>query len=109
MKNLFETPEQRQAGIIAFTGLLNDEGWKLYSQILQANIDVLIDQILVGGIPEEKLNALRKKLEAYKEALNIPQDEIKRLQPIESNEPSLDPFETREELVERRKIVDNAN
>ena len=100
---LFNTSQKRLAAKAAFTTLLTHPGWLLFEKITKANIEVVKQIILKGGIKEDALDGYRKKLEAYEEDLNCPRVILKNLDPVKAgDQPKLDPYPTVEELKEKR-------
>jgi len=89
---LFDSEEKREAAIITFTTGKDNPFWKLMTQILEANIEVVTEQILEGSDTKEETDRLRDKLKVYKELLNTPAMMIERLTPVEGEEPNLDPY-----------------
>lgn len=104
MKDLFDTKEKIDAGLAAFTVLVQSPGWKLFEEILDQNIEVLSDQIINGSEDEsiEVVRRLRDKLQAYKDVRNTPHDLIAKFQSNEDTIPEDDPFDTVESLKAKR-------
>lgn len=105
---LFNTEKKRQAAILTFKNGMNTPFWQLMTEILKANIKVITEQILNGGIDttKEQMDRLRDKLKVHKEIVDTPMSMIKKLTPSpEGEEPNLDPFQTAEELKKERKKV----
>ena len=102
-KDLFDTDEKAMEAISLFGNLIDNEGWKLHVKVMQANIDVLTEGILNGGVPEKQLNLLRMKREALKECIGNPQKQIKDLSPTEVvDDDNPDPYE-----IPIKKKLDN--
>ena len=105
----FNTKKKREAALVNFSGLLTHPGWKLFEQITNANIEVVTDLILTGknldgkAANEDEMDRLRDKLQVYKDQMNTPKKMIKSFESSESEEPNLDPFQTRKQLEEERK------
>ena len=89
---IFDSPEKIQAGIDNFTTLLTHPGWQLLESIVNVNIQILTDNILNGG-DKEQMDRLRDKLEAHKNIINTPRDQIKKLKGSESPVPEPDPYD----------------
>ncbi len=107
---LFNTKKKREAALVSFSGLLTHPGWKLFEQITEANIEVVKELILTGKnldgkvATEDEMDRLRDKLQVYRDQMNTPKMMIKSFESSESEEPNLDPFQTRKQLeAERRK------
>lgn len=104
MKDLFDTEEKVNLGIAAFRGLLNDPGWKLLEQILDANIEILRERLENGTEEETKedIDVLRKQLAIFRQTRNMPNIMIEKLESSEGVEPNDDPFLSVEELAKKR-------
>ena len=104
MKDLFDTAEKVELGIAAFRGLLNDPGWKLLEQILDANIEILRER-LENGVEEETkedIDVIRKQLAIFRQTRNMPNIMIEKLTNADADEPNDDPFLSVEELKKKR-------
>jgi len=103
--DLFDSEAKIKSGISNFTNLLSHPGWKLIEEILNANIEIIKEQLEVGVEDETKtdIDLLRKKLSIYREVLNTPKNMIIKLQSPEGVEPSIDPFDTAEDIKKRRE------
>jgi len=93
-EDLFDTLDKRKLAISSFTTLIKSAGWKLHEAIIQANIDILKQQILEGGVDEKELDKKREKLKAYEECMRDPETMIKKLEDTETEVPSVDPYDT---------------
>ena len=102
---LFDTQEKRDLAIANMVNLKNDAGWLLVVSILEANIDIIKDQILNGieNETKETIDLLRDKLKAYENLKNTPDMIIQRLTTGEPVTPVLDPFQTVDEWRKERK------
>lgn len=102
---LLNTEAKRKSAIGAMTNLTNDEGWKLFVKILDANIEVLKDRIVKkpNDEKEAELDRLRDKVTVYEECKNTPNRLISALTPSDSSsEIEVDPFDTVESLERER-------
>ena len=106
---IFNTEKKRQAALATFKTGVNTSFWNLMTQILEANIKVVTEQILSGKMPDgtdatkKQMDRLRDKLMVYKEVKDTPNLMAKQLVSTEGEAPSLDPFYTAEELKKERK------
>jgi hypothetical protein len=102
---LFDTKEKRDLAISQMANLKSDAGWLLVISILDANIEIIKDQILNGldNETKESIDRLRDKLQAYQNLKGTPDMIIKQLTEGESITPVIDPFQTVEELRKERK------
>ena len=100
----FGTEKDRTDAISAFTNLLNSEGWKLVVEILDANIEVLQEQLESGIENETKadVDRIRDKLRLSREMRDTPQTMIRKLEApvIETENP--DPYDTEEDIKKRK-------
>ena len=101
---LFDTQEKIDTALASLKTLLDQPGWKLLEEIIDANIEVVGEQILNGveGETKENIDRLRDKLKVYKEVRNTPQNMIDKLESQENKVPEMDPFETVESLRKAR-------
>lgn len=78
---LFDSQSKKEAGVIAFTELVQHPGWVLFTQILDANIKVTQDLLSDSTTEHTKEgdDSLREKLNLYKKMKNTPHDMIKEL------------------------------
>lgn len=102
---LFDTKEKRELAIASMINLKNDSGWLLVVSIIDANIEIIKDQILNGIDNETKdtIDRLRDKLKAYENLKNTPDMVIKQLTEAGTVTPDLDPFQKVADLTEERK------
>lgn len=102
---LFDTKEKRDLALANMANLKNHAGWQLVVSILEANIELVKEQILTGVENETKemINQLRDKLKAYENLKDTPDKIIKGLETGEPAAPNLDPFQTVDELIKQRK------
>lgn len=96
---LFDTQSKRDKAVSDLSGLIEHPGWKLYVQILEANIDFLKMQLEEGldaeGVEETKadIDRIRDKLKICREMRDTPMTTIKKLT-TESPEPvNDDPYD----------------
>lgn len=103
--DLFDSEAKIKSGISNFTNLLSHPGWKLMEDILKTNIEIIRIQLEEGKDEETKadIDLLREKLKMYREVLNTPKNMIIKLQSPEGVEPSIDPFDTAEDIKKRRE------
>jgi len=102
-EHLFDTEEKQQNAIATLRDGMNTPFWKLITDILKDNIELITEQILEGG-KTKKMNRLRDRLKIHKEIVNTPKLMIKRLSPSpEGKEPNLDPYQTAEEIKKARE------
>lgn len=95
MANLFDTPTKIEKAAADFTNLLENPGWKLVEQILDANIEVCKMQLEEGtGEAETKdsIERLREKLRIYKEIRNTPQTMLDKFSSGEDIPVDFDPY-----------------
>ncbi len=102
---LFDTKQKRDLAIANMVNLKTNPGWVLVISILDANIEVLKNQILNGIEDETKetIDRLRDKLKAYENLKSTPDMIIKQLTEDKPIAPVFDPFQTVEELKKQRK------
>jgi hypothetical protein len=102
---LFDTKEKRELATASMVNLKTNPGWVLILSILDANIEVLKNQILNGIDDETKetIDRLRDKLKAYENLKNTPDMVIKQLTEDVLVAPVFDPFQTIEDLKKQRK------
>lgn len=106
---LFNTEKKREAATIAFETGVNTPFWKLMVQILEANIGVVTEHILNGTTlkgekaTKEQMDRLRDKLTVYEDVKDTPGRMVKSFASPKGEEPSLDPFQTEEQLKKERK------
>lgn len=101
---IFDTPEKREGALAKLRQLKGDPGWLLVVEVLQANIDVVKDQIL-HGVDDETLdltNLLRDRLSCYESLRDTPDKLIAQLEGSSSEEPVIDPFYTVDQLKRAR-------
>jgi hypothetical protein len=105
MKDFFDTSEKIESAVSNFKNLLNASGWKIFVEIVEANMDVVKDRILTGveGETKEEIDRLRDKLKVYEEVINTPQNMINKFISSDTEVPDVDPYETMEDLNQRRK------
>lgn len=102
----FSNQAKINSAISNFKNLLNHPGWKLYLEILDANIEVVRNRLLNGVEGEETkddIDRLRDKLRIYNELKNTPQSMIDKLMSNDFELPDDDPYETVNQLKSRRK------
>lgn len=96
MENLFQTEQDINNGIAAFEILITTEGWLLVEKIVNANIEVL-KQNIINGVGEEKIedvNRLRDRLKAYQDIIKTPHKMITQLKQEDEKEEVFDPYLT---------------
>jgi len=96
MNELFDTPEKAEVALAQFRQLQTTEGWVLFKKIVQANIDVLKEQIINGleGESPEAMDRKRDKLKAYEDIIGTPEMMIKKLTPSTPSHDENDPYDT---------------
>ena len=100
MEDKFETKAQQEDAINNFKNLLKHAGWQQLVQIIEANVEVVREQILSGTdergekIAEEEMATMRVNLRIHEEVKNIPSKFIKDYSANEGEEPDVDPFPT---------------
>ena len=105
-KDLFNTKEKIDAALAAFKTLINHPGWILLEEILNANIEVVKEQLETGTGDEETkegIDRLRDKLKVYKEMRDTPKIMIAKLESPGDEVPATDPYENADELRAKRK------
>ena len=105
MEDIFNSKEKSEQAISSFKTLLDHPGWLLVTGILNANIDVVREQLEFGtgdGETKDTVDRLRDKLRIYREIRDTPKNMIKRLETPKEIEVTDDPFETVEELKKSR-------
>ena len=105
MDNLFDSQEKRETAITGFQSLLSHPGWLLVKKIIEANIEVIRQQLENGtGENESKadVDRLRDKLRSYREIFNTPEILIEKLQETKGKEIVFDPFHTADSLNKLR-------
>jgi len=105
MKDLFDTQQKIDQAVADFTTLLSHPGWILVQTILDANIEVLKEQLESGTEDETKedVDRTRYKLSISKLTRDLPHNMIAQLQESEGETPLVDPFDTVEQLRKRRE------
>lgn len=85
----------------AYIGLQSTEGWALFVQTIQANIEVLNEQILSKRaindiktpiLTEVEVDKLRDKREIYLEIINMPNETVQRKMKMDDTEENDDPY-----------------
>lgn len=91
---LFDTQSKKDEAINNFKSLLDHPGWQLIIKIIEANIEVVRNQIINGADNEtvETINRLRDKLKTHEEVKNMPQKLIKGLTDTTPEEIKFDPY-----------------
>jgi hypothetical protein len=108
---LFDTEDKRSMAVTAFTDLQNHPGWKLFTAIINANIEFLSKCLVEDDFDSpEEIKSIQFMLKAYKNAKNIPQDRITNFTPsTDEVEPNVESFQTieqfRAELRKTRKTA----
>lgn len=99
---LFDTEEKRNTAIAAFRTLMEHPGWILVTKIMDANIEVLRNQLEDGMEEETKadVDRTRDKLKLMREMRNTPQDQIRKLETEDQEVPNPDPYEDKTEEKE---------
>lgn len=100
-----QTAEEVNEAISDYTNLLSHNGWKRVVAQLEANIEFLQGQ-LESGLEGEKyddVKRLRDKLALMRELRDTPQNMIIRLQSPDPEPVNTDPFDTREDVADRKK------
>jgi len=100
-----QTSEEVNEAISDYTNLLNHSGWKRVVVQLDANIEFLQGQ-LENGLESEKyddVKRLRDKLTLMREMRDTPQNMINRLQSPDPEPVNTDPFDTKEDVANRKK------
>lgn len=84
MINLNDKKEREQA-LANFVDLLKHPGWNLVKEIVEANIEVVKEQILMGleNETKESIDRLRDKLKVYRDVISTPEKMIDSLKPVE--------------------------
>ena len=105
-QELTNTEEKKASAISAFTNLLNHPGWKLVEAILEDSLESIREKLENPTEDKEEtkedVDILRHTLKLTKDLRNMPLDEINRLQKIENEVPSSDPYDTIESLKKKR-------
>jgi hypothetical protein len=97
MNDLFDTPEKIKAATSDFMTLQQHPGWKLFTTIINNDLEVIKRVILTGTGNVEEDNRHRYKLQVYEEMLALPSSMIKKFDPIEVKKISDDPYTTVEQ------------
>lgn len=94
LSEMLDTKEKADVILANFKTLKDHAGWQMLTQIVEANIKTLEDQILNGFEDETKdqIDRKRDKLKAYKEVIHTPNDWIKRLESNIPFEDLTDPY-----------------
>jgi len=96
MDNLYDTPEKINKAIDSFTDLLNNPGWILLVQIMDANIEVVRSQLengIEGVETKADIDRIRDKLRLMRDFINTPQDQLEKLKTTEEDIPNDDPYD----------------
>lgn len=101
----FDTEQKRQDAIASFTNLQNQDGWKLVVEIINANIEIIREQLEAGSEDEnmDYIKRLRGNLAILKEMRDTPQNMLEKLQSPDTEPDNPDPFETLQDVRERKK------
>ena len=102
---VFDTKEKSASAVASLQALLSTAGWKIVCDILDANIETVRRQLEEGsGIGEttEDVNRMRDSIRIMREIRNTPETMMKKLTAPETAEPQHDPFETADQLRERK-------
>jgi hypothetical protein len=102
---VFDTEEKVKSAVGSFRSLLSQPGWVLFQGIVDANIEIVKQQLEEGidGETKEDVNRLRDKLKIMREMRNTPTTMIAKLENKPVDVPSADPYQTSDELREERK------
>jgi len=102
---VFDTEEKVKSAIGSFRSLLLQPGWVLFQQIVDANIEIVKQQLENGidGETKSDVDRLRDKLKIMREMRNTPETMIAKLEDKPSVIPNPDPFSTVEDLEKSRK------
>jgi hypothetical protein len=103
---LFDTEGKRSLAVTAFTDLQNHSGWRLFTAVIDANIEFLNKCLVEDDFDSpEEIKSIQFMLKAYKNAKNIPQDRIDSFTPnADQKEPNMESYQTIEEFrAELRK------
>lgn len=106
--NLLDTPEKQQQAIALFEDMKNHPGWKLFVDILNANIDILRKRLETEEYESlDKMKADQRTRQAYEDARNTPDMIIECYTRKPDEEVEVDPFESidqfRANLIKSRK------
>lgn len=106
---MLDTPQEIENALADFKTLEQVAGWQRVVKIVEANIEILKDQILDGFEEEtkESIDRKRDKLKAYKEVIETPKYWINRLETKETEEEVDDPYHTVDSLRKDRDKQDN--
>lgn len=105
MNTLFDTKDKIDMAVANFKDLKLHAGWQLLKQIVDANIEVLSEQILNGveGDTKESIDRKRDKLKAYKEVIGTPDYWIKQFESPIPFQDDDDPFYDESNIKETRQ------
>ena len=96
---LFDTEEKRNKAIAQLRRLRESEDWKVMADVLDANIEVLETQIIVGEGEREEIDRLRDRLRVYKDVRDTPDTLLRQLTNEDNEPPRADPYDTAEDLT----------
>lgn len=99
---LLDTEEKRQRAIGSLYRLFESDDWKVVAGVLDANIEVLTEQIINGEGTKQKIDLLRERLRVYKNVRNTPSHLLENLAGKHSDPPVEDPFSTAEDLEKEK-------
>lgn len=104
-QDLFDTQEKAEQAIAAFMALKEVEGWKLVVAIIDANIEIVTQNILngVNNETKEDIDRLRDRLKIYKEVRNTPDLMIGKLKKQDGQQIDFDPYSDVEAVIKERK------
>ena len=97
--NLFDNQEKIDANLATLKIGIETPFWKLMSDILRANIEVVKGRILNGkeGETIDDIDKLRDELTIYENVLNTPENLISKYEAGSKGGVDLDPYEKQKE------------
>jgi len=104
--NLFDTKKKISTNIAALKIGITTEFWRVLSDIIKANIEVVTERILSGSEGETKqdIDRLRDKLSAYREILNTPEDLIHKFEDGDKGGVEVDPYEKHKDKDDKENV-----
>lgn len=109
MKDQFDTEKKQEEAVNDFRNLTRHAGWKQFVKVLEGRIEIIKDQILTGRdgsgneLTEEITARLRDELKVHEVIRETPNKFIKDYSKVSVDEPTLDPYETKEQVEADKK------
>jgi hypothetical protein len=105
---LFDTKEKKDLAVAQLKRLVDDAGWKIVLQVLDANIELIEDFVLSGlgaagnKLTESETDQLRSELRIYKNVREMPKHIVESFSEKKTpTMPEYDPYLAEEEGIDK--------